>query len=442
MSTLVDTTNYARYALLPLLKFSLPWVERPVLPMIDTTLSKQDALPPHFWGLMYDDWKPPAPGKGHSLFMTGLENRGPDNMRKRQYMAALTPDLYGAVYRSKVQAFWDHLFEPKNVGKPLLQLYFDRYVDLFFTLHFGGNDIVPLEVKRFGLAFNTVIAYADPRKRVVFKNYLVVRRHMSFVRAWVREQIAAVAAGVPGTEQSFAYFWLKNGISEADVEAEVFLNFIALSQWGTTLAGVAARLSGDRDILCEFAKAMKAGDDGVLSDVKYFVMELMRDISPNVGAFSRTKTKEPPGPDGYSLTPLRTTSYDPIHWSSPEIFDPGRYTRGHWSASETSAAGTGLRCPFERKYVAFAGRRASWMLNSVWGTVYPEGNPVFDFAGYAPFGFGYRRCPGELFSIEMFIDLLRKIWVGGITFHNLDGPSQHVPTGAFATADDNIVFHR
>ena len=36
--------------------------------------------------------------------------------------------------------------------------------------------------------------------------------------------------------------------------------------------------------------------------------------------------------------------------------------------------------------------------------------PVCDYAGFAPFGFGYRRCPGEQLTIKVFEDFLRKVW--------------------------------
>ena len=33
-----------------------------------------------------------------------------------------------------------------------------------------------------------------------------------------------------------------------------------------------------------------------------------------------------------------------------------------------------------------------------------------DTAGYAPFGFGYRRCPGEFLTLNFIKDVLRKVW--------------------------------
>jgi hypothetical protein len=36
----------------------------------------------------------PRPENGVTVFLQGLEKRGPDNRRKRIYMSVLTPDLY------------------------------------------------------------------------------------------------------------------------------------------------------------------------------------------------------------------------------------------------------------------------------------------------------------------------------------------------------------
>jgi hypothetical protein len=52
--------------------------ERPVLPMIDVALTKENALPYDMWGLLSLSWKP-APEDGVTVFLQGLEKRGPDN---------------------------------------------------------------------------------------------------------------------------------------------------------------------------------------------------------------------------------------------------------------------------------------------------------------------------------------------------------------------------
>jgi hypothetical protein len=79
--------------------------ERPLVPMIDLNLTKENALPHDLWGLIYKQWKP-TPEQGVTVFLQGLENRGDNNLRKRIYFSAVTPDLYRPMYGEKVTAFF------------------------------------------------------------------------------------------------------------------------------------------------------------------------------------------------------------------------------------------------------------------------------------------------------------------------------------------------
>ena len=83
--------------------------------------------------------------------------------------------------------------------------------------------------------------------------------------------------------------------------------------------------------------------------------------------------------------------------------------------------------------------------NSGYGTVYGVADgklaPVCDHAGFAPFGFGYRRCPGEQFTIKVFEDFLRKVWTDNIQFLNIVNRVQ-VPVGPATVTDDDITFSK
>ncbi len=95
---------YVQNAVVPFFFGSIFAGERPILPMIDLPLTKQDAIPYDFWGMLYDDWKP-TPAEGVTVFLEGLENRGDNNLRKRIYFTGVTPDLYAPKYQAKIVAF-------------------------------------------------------------------------------------------------------------------------------------------------------------------------------------------------------------------------------------------------------------------------------------------------------------------------------------------------
>jgi cytochrome P450 len=151
----------------------------------------------------------------------------------------------------------------------------------------------------------------------------------------------------------------------------------------------------------------------------------------------------------YISTPP-STSFDPRHWSNPEQFDPDRYNHVPTSAQidEAKCQQIGFaRCPFEITTFNVADGRKAGLTNSGFGTVFGVADgkplPVCDYAGFAPFGFGYRRCPGEQLTIQVFEDFLRKVWNDKIEFVNLHLPNpRKVPIGPNAVIVDDIGFSK
>jgi cytochrome P450 len=181
-------------------------------------------------------------------------------------------------------------------------------------------------------------------------------------------------------------------------------------------------------------------------------MELFRLISPNGGSISALGETQSPRFDrhGYIISPHTSTSLDPVHWTNPEKFDPSRYANAPTSSDidEARAKQIGFaKCPFDlTSFDVKDGRKAS-LHNSGFGTVFGEADgkmlPVCDYAGFAPFGFGYRRCPGEQLTIQAFEDFLRKVWKDKIEFKKLNiANPEPLPIGPTTVIGDDIGFAR
>ena len=180
--------------------------------MIDVKFTKENALPYHLWGLVTENWKP-SPEEGVSVFIQGLEKRGPDNRRKRIYMSALTADLYRPMYGDKVMNFFDKLLDGRNAGKPLMRLYLEDYFDMYWDLHLGvKGDAIPARIRQIGESFNTVLAYWDPTQKIVYENYMKVHSNLGFLKGWIDERITDLINGrTAKPEKTLVYYWLKNG---------------------------------------------------------------------------------------------------------------------------------------------------------------------------------------------------------------------------------------
>ncbi|MDC0667105.1 hypothetical protein [Nannocystis radixulma] len=458
--------DYVRGAAAPFLLSSSFFGERPTLPMIDLRLSKEKAVPVNLWGLLYEGWQPNPDEEGLSVFFQGFDRRGPDNERKKIYVSANTPDLVATKYRTKITSFFDKLLGNAGAGKPMMGRYFEHYDDLYWDLHVGATgDEIPAAVRQFSAGFNTVLGYWFPTLEIVRDAYMSARASRQALKDWLDDRVQRIIDETqPDADRTFVYYWLKNGelgenFRRIDIVFECFHNFLALSQWGNMIYNVAAKLEpkhGDPKVLAWFEKTMKAGPDkadgGAFPPLERFVMELFRTISPNDGSLSslyRHRQFLGAGFSGIS-TPHRETSMDPRHWTHPQEFDPDRYKTAPTSVDndEAQAKKIGLaRCPFAKASFDLKDGRTGEMTNSAFGAVYGvvdgEPHPVCDTAGYAPFGFGYRRCAGEYITVEFIKEFLRKVWKDKISFVKLDleHPAE-IPVNPGTVLHDNITFKR
>jgi hypothetical protein len=456
---------YIDNVIVPFFLVSIYKGEKLSLPMIEETLTKENALPQDLWGMLSESWNP-SPKDGVTVFLQALEKRGPDNRRKRIYMSAVTPDLYAPMYREKVSQFIDKLFSRENAGKPLMRPYLTAYWDLYWDLHLGvKGDGIPAQIRQVGDSFNTVLAFRNPTQKIVYDNYMTVRSGLAPLKEWIDLKIADIKNGkTANPEKTFAYYWIRNGgegedFALKDVVFECFHNFVAFSQWGNTMYNIMSRLArsgGDPDVKARFKATMAGNFDQAggqaFTPLDRFVMELFRTISPNDGSISALEeTRTPPFQrHGYIVSPHSASSFDPRHWKDPKKFDPERYNAVPTShqVDEKKLEQMGFaKCPFDRKAFDVKDGRKAVMHNSGFGTVYGivggKPLPVCDYAGFAPFGVGYRRCPGEQLTIQFFEDFLRKTWQTRIEFDTLNIASpERLPIGPNTVIADNIGFVR
>ena len=459
--------EYVQGALKPFLLSGIYRGERPVLPMIDLALSKEAAIPAHIFGMLYESWEPNVE-EGTSVFLQRYENRGPNNERKKIYYSALTPDLYGPMYAEKIKRFLDQLFDEQNVDKPLMQHYYQGYFDMYWDLHLGvrGGDI-PDETKEIGERFMNVIGYWYPTRRKVHDNYMRVRQLRDPLKDWIDQRVQDVIDGkIPNPETTFVHYWVKNGMPTKDIIFECFHNFLAFSQWGNTLYNIMDDLrgdGGDPSVRSWFEKTMTSGpdemDNSPFTPLDRFVMELFRTISPNGGSVSSLYAVAQffgAGYTGFSTIitphpePEPSTALPSYHWNNPYDFDPDRYKTATTSEQndESTCKEVGLaQCPFSKEAFSVKDGRQADLTNSAFGAVYGvidgEAYPVCDDAGYAPFGFGYRRCPGELLTVEFVKDLLRKVWAEKIEFRRLNiADAKPLPVAPNMVVKDDIGFKK
>ncbi|MGF1681935.1 hypothetical protein [Photobacterium minamisatsumaniensis] len=394
------------------------------LPTINLNLSKENALPQFM-----DEWEKTAQD-GTTIYLQDYAERGENNRKKKAYFSALTPDLFNDAYREKVSCFFEQLLDKDNVDKPIMSNYQNSYLDLFWSLHLDvmPNDI-PDYAKGIGLNFMNCLALVTPlvplseenaidRMHSYYKSYMYVRENRSKLDRWIKPHVDTIVANPDKYTNTFVHYWDINGdknmagghFEKNDIVFECFHNFLALNQWGNVIYNIMNLLREDNNEpqalqIQAYHQELMSGDynvnDGDFTKLDYFVFDLLRAIMPNDGSISRAK---------YDGKINQFTDTLNIHDHNQVKLADGR-------TIENNAYGT--------TYSSHSGGQC----------------PVAETAGYSPFGFGYHRCPGELFTANIFKIFLITAWDNDIGFKLNEGTT-HKPIAVAPAAfvPDNITF--
>ena len=336
--------------------------------------------------------------------------------------------------------------------------YLDYYFDLYWDLHVGvKGDAIPAEVRQIGESFNTVLAYRNPMEPIVYEHYMKVRAKLDFLKKWIadarrrrrdrrvqgsgqdvrpllaqerrrRRALQPQGRRVRGVPQlrraeSVGKHDLRHHVApqhrrrqrgRARRRSRKTMSNGGQFDAGGRIAVHTARPVRDGAVPHHLAQRRQSlrGRRRARFDVRRIAL---RQASREVRTTCLRR-------DAAHGDELRSAPVERIpRRSIPIATRPFRRAR---RSTTPSARRSGLpKCPFDVTTIKVADGRNVGITNSGFGTVFGVADgkpmPVCDHAGFAPFGFGYRRCPGEQLTIMVFEDFLRKVWKDKIQFANL-----------------------
>ena len=364
----------------------------------------------------------------NTVFGTNLEDRGSDNLMKRQYMGALTCDKLPH-YQGKLDLYLDKFVEDIGSGeKGVLGSWSQRSLELFMDIHLGDDD-PPEYVKDF---MKTFVDLQAPGSTPYVGSKIDDLKRGACLSAPFRDYVASRLVDIRENElnDTFVFHWDYYGLPEDAIVAEIVHNFLAWGQFVNILMRVIrAKLQGyeslenvNEDVkLMEpidfFEKLYFAGSDPAARlDVAREAFRLLLPAGDWFSQLQDTETPEGTFPVADHQFRSKTSMHFPLYIQAlNDNYDP---LTGETDVSkyDTTRYGDfqGSSCPFNHAYKSNV--NGFFMHSSVDGeTVVPkqqeEFYPVFNTAQmkYCPFGLGYRRCPSELFNLFMLQNLLDKL---------------------------------
>jgi len=403
----------------------------------DVGHKKFGGTPVFFLSIANIDPTKPVDSEQNTLFLKNLEDRGPDNLRKKQYFNALTCDKF-QYYEDKVDAAIDRILEAAADGTPILGVINQELAkNLLLDLHLGEvegghpdyvEEYVALqqEVLSDGRRIRTCpdpptctgIASIAAIKRARCLTPLVAEYYLERWNAIEQEE----------DKSTFLYWWNEAGIPAEAAIFEATHNALAFTQFSNTLykamvdkIGATVGAPGYVGItkflpqgpflqplpaIDYFTKYAEAADGSERLNV---VREMFRLFMVN-NAWLSTVEKSPGQNDGLLST---DEDYDP----SQSIFIPS-IMQGLNDGYNPATGETNVATYDTSRYEGFKKKSCPSGSGTITqsdldnSTVVPSSHqnliPIFENAKYCPFGLGYRRCPSEIKNYFIFSKVLDK----------------------------------
>ena len=450
------------------------------------------------WWLLFIGMDPDTATSADSkntLFSKNLQDRQLDtttpNIMKMQYMSALTCDKL-PLYQNKIDAAIDRVRDDitnENNELGVLRSWSRHSLELFIDLHFEGPPTHhPNYIREYVEAFVQLQAPGTTEYVQHHQELLAKGACLSFlVRMYVEDRIQHVIDN--NLQENFLYHWHVAGLPTDAILAEIVHNMLAWGQYVNILfLTLRAKLQGyvgirnvdvgpeqitDETIDFFQLMAAQAGNDEV-SQLNV-VREAFRYFTP-VGAFFSNFHDTDSIDDDIPLTSINEANLQTSFHSTSMIealgdnYNIATQDTDHTVYNVNRYAEFAQGCPYASVQL-ITDVTSFFFTSPIDGeTIVPQSHwemfPVFDSGNdddnndgiisngpkYCPFGLGYRRCPAELFNLNMLKSLL--IGLNGLNFatrnneddlfasidadSNGDFSTDAVPLGK-ARALDNII---
>lgn len=381
-----------------------------------------------------------------SIFLTNLEDRGPNNARKKFYMTGLLSQVV-SLYGPKMDTFLNKVYALiTTYQKPVLSSFRSELIKFFLNVHVGEDDYPQYVIDYFS-RFEDNIASAQPQTDLgaihVAEEYLAVES----VKAYFAAKNTEVQAKQDKT--CLLYYWNKAGLHPDGLVMEAVHNIQAFAQYTNVLYLVIMdKLSGTvipntppSTVTYDFfAKYAAVTTD---ADKLNVVREIFRLLVPNQVSFSHTQS--PDIPSGVNVQGRHLHKSIGVYAMATMTGNAASYFNYNPSLYTAS---------FQTDFTQFDN---SWLTNDMHESYNPADYftvstvdsetlldrsnpkliPVFPLPIYPPFGLGYRRCPGEPFNYLTIMKTMDRFT--GLTFQISTSPDvSTVSLAPFTIVEDNI----